>query len=64
MASNIETGRLKVLADPDVVVMSKPELFDKSGNVRDFIRDNKYLVTQKFLAFEILKPGSRPGHSE
>jgi hypothetical protein len=37
---------------PDVVVASKPELYDTSGAVRGYVDDHGLVESREFLAFE------------
>ncbi|MGQ9661459.1 MAG: hypothetical protein ACUVWX_03865 [Kiritimatiellia bacterium] len=38
---------------PDLILLSKPSIFDAYGTVRNFIRANDYQCTQRFNAFEL-----------
>ncbi|HXR04855.1 MAG TPA: hypothetical protein VN836_09125 [Verrucomicrobiae bacterium] len=46
-------------APPDLLILCKPELFDRSGETRAFLERNHYHLTQKFQAFTLWQPQSK-----
>ncbi|HKW30196.1 MAG TPA: hypothetical protein VJT54_12735 [Verrucomicrobiae bacterium] len=54
-SSNIFLFKTKHIqkSDPDLIVLSKTDLYDKSGNIRTFLRDNKYVLLQRFQSFQL-----------
>jgi len=46
-------------ARPDLLILCKPELFDRSGEARAFLERNHYQLTQKFQAFTLWQPQSK-----
>ena len=47
------------LPTADLVVLSKPDLYDFDGFIRDFVRRQEYLAAGKFQSFQLWrKPGS------
>jgi len=46
-------------APPDLLILCKPELFDRSGEARAFLERNDYQLTQKFQAFTLWEPKSK-----
>ena len=46
-------------APPDLLILTKPELHDRSGEARAFLERNHYQLTQKFQAFTLWQPQSK-----
>jgi hypothetical protein len=49
-------GYLTDLPTPDLILLSKPELYDTTGAVREFIRQHHFRLVERFKAFEALAP--------
>jgi hypothetical protein len=52
----VENARIKdlsILPAPDVVVLSKPDLFDINGGVQRYLIQENYRVTDSLLAFHV-----------
>ncbi len=54
------SGALSALPTPDVVVMSKPDLFDADGSVAGFIRTGPYARSAEFPAFTVWQRAAKP----
>ena len=50
---NPETGSLQTLPTPDLVLVSKPDLYDGQGAIQHYLTQNNYRVVQKFPAFTV-----------
>jgi hypothetical protein len=50
------TDALKTLPGTDVIVISRPDIYDPTGEARDFVRTNSYQPAGKFHAFEFWQP--------
>jgi hypothetical protein len=46
------------LAEPHVILLSKPDLHDRYGLVQAFIDHHEYVLTERFAAFEVFKPNA------
>ena len=55
--SNQDLKYLVVDPPPDLIVLSKPDLFDTSGSLNRFLTDNGYEETGEFVGFRIYEPG-------
>lgn len=51
--SNPSAESIARLKKPDVVVVSKPDLFDSAGTLADYLARNHYRVSAEFPAFTI-----------
>ncbi len=59
-ASGSSRGMLNTQPLPDLILMSKPDVFDPSGTLAGYVADNQYRREQRFNAFEALvKPPPR-----
>lgn len=54
--SKHDSTTLAAIPFPDLVVLSKPDLNDKSGDLNRFLTNNNYQETGKFVAFQIFEP--------
>lgn len=56
-SSNIILLHTKSVHDsnPDLVVLSKTDLYDPSGAIRKFLRDNNYILVGTFQSFQLLR---------
>jgi hypothetical protein len=50
---NLNTDELDALLPPDVILVSKPDLNDRAGAVRGYIKDHGFVVVDRVQAFEI-----------
>ncbi|HEY3930863.1 MAG TPA: hypothetical protein VGM58_00670, partial [Verrucomicrobiae bacterium] len=53
--SNPQPALLEGLPKPDLIIASKPDLFDPNGQVERYIQTNHYKLEQTFIAFKIWK---------
>jgi hypothetical protein len=44
------------LGRPDVVILSKKDLFDREKGIADYLEKNNFRLTQTYPAFRIFKP--------
>ena len=57
MANNRDAAYLARLPEPDVVIFSKPDVYDEAGNLNDFLVCREYASRERLAAFIIY---SRP----
>jgi hypothetical protein len=50
---NRDNEKLKGLPDPDVILISKPELHDRTGEVRRYIEEHGFQLKCRLMAFEV-----------
>lgn len=53
---NPSVVRLSEAQRPDVVVLSKPDIYDFSGSLRRFLNDNGFRKAAEFSAFSVFRP--------
>jgi hypothetical protein len=41
---------------PDLVLLSKPDIFDKSGTIRKYLDDHDFDLALELLAFQVFRP--------
>jgi len=51
-ADNRESWELEEWPKPDLVLLSKPELYDMTGAVRRYIQEHRFQATRRLTAFE------------
>mgnify|MGYP001825151093 CR=1 FL=1 len=51
------------LRKPDLVIVSRPDLFDRAGALQQHLKENRYEVTIRLKAFQIYQQ-PREGHNE
>ena len=49
---NGDRKALAALPKPDVILISKPELHDTTGAVKNYIEEHRFRLTRRFMAFE------------
>ena len=52
---------LRRLQRPDLVIVSKPETFDRTGVVAAYLEAERFRIVQQFPAFSIWRPGEPDG---
>jgi len=53
--ANGKPERLSALPEPDIVILSKPDLFDRSANVQRYIDSHGFRLDEEFIAFRIYR---------
>jgi hypothetical protein len=62
LVPTISQGDFETLADPDVIVLSKPDIYDLAGRVGERIRLRRFERVGSLRAFSVwARPGSRAG---
>lgn len=59
-ASNIDTEKTKTLPDPDLIILSKPDIYDANGALTAFIKENSYTLSQSLPGMAVWQ---KPAHS-
>jgi hypothetical protein len=59
--SNVSRECLQTLSPPDVVILSKPDLFDRSGEIAEYLKARNFEKVQVLPAFTIWRSS---GHAE
>jgi hypothetical protein len=57
--SNLSAECLQTLSPPDIVIFSRPETFDLSGDMRRYLETGKYLKVKDMPAIAIWRPASK-----
>jgi len=52
---NREKRSLEHLPEPDVILISKPELHDRPGAVRSYIDEHRFRLKRRLMAFEVFE---------
>lgn len=55
---NASSECLKILLPPDLVILSKPETFDKKGMIAAYLKAKNFVKVQSFPAFTIWRPSA------
>ncbi len=50
---NHVAGAVTTLPEPDLILLSKPDVYDRARSVQDFIEANSYSKTEELMAFRI-----------
>ena len=58
--SNLSAACLQSLSPPDIVIFSRPETFDLSGDMRRYLQAGNYVMVQQMPAIAIWRPASAP----
>jgi hypothetical protein len=53
--NNRDKRGLEHLPEPDVILISKPELFDTSGAVRSYIDEHRFQLKSHLMAFQVFE---------
>ena len=53
MANNRDAEYLAHLPDPDLVILSKHDVYDSSGYLREFLIAHEFSLIKKLAAFEV-----------
>ena len=56
---NASSECLEMLLPPDVVILSKPETFDKKGMIAAYLKAKNFVKVQSFPAFTIWRPSGQ-----
>lgn len=51
--ANVSLECLRTLSSPDLVILSKPESFDRTGGVAGYLKAEGFVITQEWPAFTI-----------
>jgi hypothetical protein len=54
-AANIDLGSLEAFPEPSVIILSKPELFDTSAIVQEYVESHGFEIREEFLAFRVFQ---------
>jgi hypothetical protein len=57
LALDCDAARLLPLRKPDLVLVSKPDLFDRAGAIQGYLNGHGYVLTNRFKAFQLYEPG-------
>ena len=52
---NREKRGLENLPEPDVILISKPELYDRTGAVRSYVEEHRFRLKYRPMAFEVFE---------
>lgn len=55
-AANRGARDLSRLQAPELVILSKPDLFDKNGALERYLEKGGFVVTQEYMAFQVFEP--------
>ena len=58
--SNLSADCMRTLSPPDIVVFSRPETFDKSGDIGRYLQAGGYAKVRKLPAIDIWSLGAAP----
>ena len=53
--ANRDSEELKGLPEPDVILISKPELHDTTGAVRGYVEEHRFRLKRRLMAFDVLE---------
>ena len=59
LISNSSRECLEMLLPPEVVILSKPETFDKKGTITAYLKARNFVMVQTFPAFTIWRPSGQ-----
>jgi hypothetical protein len=60
LASNLSPGNLASVPRPDVIALSKVDIYDHAGALQAWIAENQFILTDSFPAFRIFSKGQSP----
>jgi len=59
-ASELNRDSLDALPPPDLVCLSKSDIYDSNGRIRDYLREHDFKATRAFPAFQIFEKNPAP----